>query len=66
VDLPLIVLVFICGFGSGYYVSDRLLKKHQPLISAPTQKNTEPNLLDLKATNMRDFWQALRNRPPIN
>jgi hypothetical protein len=63
VDLLLIFLVFIAGFGCGYYLSDRL-KRHRSLISTPKRKNTEPNLLDFKKTSMRELWDALRNRPP--
>ncbi len=63
-DLLLIFLVFVTGFGSGYYVSDRLLKRKRPLISPPKPEGTEPNLLDFKPNNMSDLWHTLRKRPP--
>jgi hypothetical protein len=64
VDLILIILVFIAGFGCGYYVRDRLSKRRRRSTSNP--KSTKPNLLDFKTTNMRGLWHALRNRLPLS
>ena len=62
-EILIFLPMFIAGFGCGYYLRDRVLKKRYP---APKRDPTTagPQLLDFEKIRMNEVWNDLRNLLP--
>jgi hypothetical protein len=62
-EILIFLPMFVAGFGCGYYLRDRVLKKRYP-ASARAPETAEPQLLDFKKIRMNDVWNDLRDLLP--
>ena len=59
-EILIFLPMFIAGFGCGYYLRDRALKKRYPAPPRVSEA-AEPQLLDFKKIRMNDVWNDLRD-----
>jgi len=62
-EILIFLPMFIAGFGCGYYLRDRNLRKNRP-PQQRAQSTAEPQLLDFKKIRMNDVWDDLRELLP--
>jgi hypothetical protein len=62
-EILIFLPMFIAGFGCGYFLRDRNLRKNYPLQQR-VRPADEPQLLDFKKISMSDAWDDLRDLLP--
>jgi hypothetical protein len=64
-ELLTVLPIFVAGFGCGYYLRDRILKRRRLRYGAPDADRKVGNLLAFKSVSMGDLWRALRKQLPM-
>ena len=64
-ELLTVLPIFIAGFGCGYYVRDRVLRKRRAQYPASKSDRKTGTLMAFKTTSMGDVWRALRKQLPM-